>query len=387
VDLVIDRAIGWVSRRVRRVYLGLLCGGGVGVLAVSIYWADASGRAATQPNRVTRTQTATCEESQPGDQPLRWTARYRSFTQQGQPARIQVVQAGGDPEDTSGAAGRPWTLRWVTSTGLVRQVVSSAARLPALRVSAETADLLSPDRRCTLVLWSDPTGAPVAVIGDSVFAGIGDRLATTGLPDAAFARNWLVTAESGFGWGASAPTWPLSTIRGSWAIGLFWGLVSHRPSCLVVELGANDSLRATFADAVGDAPLASQIRTAVAANISELLAQSGRLGIPTVLVTVPAFPTTVFGGGIRYQREAQLVNAVIWAAAAAARSDRVVVADWAAVSAGHHLAQGSTGNWFAPDGLHPDETGQEALLGLVRRAADQVTPPPAAHNRGLRAPK
>ncbi len=110
----------------------------------------------------------------------------------------------------------------------------------------------------------------------------------------------------------------------------------------------------------------------MAANINELLAQSARLGLPTVLVTVPTFPTTLYGGGVRYQREAQLVDSIIWTAAAGAQGHRVVVADWATLSAAHHLAQSVTGNWFTPDGLHPNQAGEAALIGLVRSATDPI---------------
>jgi lysophospholipase L1-like esterase len=180
--------------------------------------------------------------------------------------------------------------------------------------------------------------------------------------------------------------WPVSTVRGSWAIALARGLDSRHPSALVVELGANDSLRATFADVLGKPQLAAQIRAAVATNISELLAESARLGLPTVLVTVPTFPTTDFGGGVRYEREAQLVNSIIRsaataatataAAAAAARpGDRVIVADWATLSGPHHLADPSTASWFTADGLHPNPVGEAALVGLVRSATDQFIRP------------
>jgi lysophospholipase L1-like esterase len=288
-----------------------------------------------------------------------------------------VVLAGGDRQGISGVEGGSWMLWWVASDGVVEQVRSTSAHLPAVPVSADTANLLSPDRECSLVLSGRSAQAPVVVIGDSVFARIQHQLATTGLPDAAFARSWLITAESGFGWGASAPSWPLSTIRGSWAIGVARGLLSGHPSSLVVELGDNDSLRATFADALHKPRLASQIRGAVVANISQLLAQSAQLVPCTVLVTVPVSATTLFGGGALYQREGRLVDSVIRSAAAGARNERVALADWATLSAQHHLAQGSPANWFTPDGLHPNQAGEEALLGLVRQAAASCRDTPA----------
>ena len=360
-------------RNVHKIYLVIVGAGAACALAVSIALLGTPSTAGTQAKTVSITRTATCEEGAPGARTIQWTARYRSPLSWGHPLQIQLLLAGREPPTgASDVNSPPWTLWWVGSDGVVKQVSSSVAQLSTIRAGAATANLLSPDHECSLVLSGSPVKPSVAVIGDSVFAGIQNRL-TTVLQSEVYARSWLITAESGFGWGASAPLWPTSTIRGSWAIGLARGLDSQDPSALVVELGANDSLRATFADVLKKPELASQIRAAVAANISELLAQSARVGVPTVLVNVPTFPTTLYGGGMRYQREAQLVDSIISSAAAGARGDRVTVADWATLSAPHHLPQSATGNWFTPDGLHPNQAGDEALVGLVRSATDQIS--------------
>jgi lysophospholipase L1-like esterase len=93
-----------------------------------------------------------------------------------------------------------------------------------------------------------------------------------------------------------------------------------------------------------------------------------------VLVTVSTFPTTAFGGGLGYAREATLVNAILRSAAATA-SDRVVIADWAGLSAAHHVARGDAPAWFLPDGLHPNDTGEDALITLVQASVQQNVQP------------
>jgi lysophospholipase L1-like esterase len=331
---------------------------------------------AIRAQSVSELRTARCAENQSGplrhqpDQTLRWTAQYRFSVGSGDQPQIHIVSVGSDPGAATDAAS-PWTLSWVAADGSVTRVGSSAKRLPSIRVNAANANLLSPDHDCSLVLSAASYLKPIAVIGDSVFAGIESRLATTGLPHASFARSWLITAEAGFGWGASAPSWPLSTIQGSWAIGLARGLASIDPACLIVELGANDALRATFADALGKPELAAQIRRAVEANIDQLLTLTAQLGIPVVLVTAPTDPTTSFGGGVAYANEARLVNTSIRTSAQAA-SGRVTVADWAAYSAPHHGVAALATKWFIGDDLHPSEAGDEALVNLVMRSAQQI---------------
>jgi lysophospholipase L1-like esterase len=312
-------------------------------------------------------RTAQCDEGLPGPVTLQWTARYHFSAGTGDQPQIRIVSVSSGAGAAAANEKGPWTLSWVAAGGTVTRIGSSPQGLPTIRVNAAKANLLSPDHNCSLVLSANSYQKPIAVIGDSVFAGIEDRLSTTGLPDATFAGGWLITSESGFGWGASAPAWPLSTIRGSWVIGIARGLSSIDPSCLVVELGANDALRASFADALGEPQLAASIRSAAKANISQLLAQSAGMGTPVVLVTVPTYPTTSFGGGLAYAKEARLVNTIIWTAAKAAVG-RVSVADWATYSAAHHGVAGSATGWFSSDGLHPNEEGEEALVSLVLRA-------------------
>lgn len=321
-------------------------------------------------NGLSDVRTAHCEESQPGALPLRWTAQYRVSVGSGQP-EILIVSAGSNSPETATVAASQWTLSWVAPDRTVTRVSSSARRLPQIRVNATNANLLSPDHDCSLVLSTVSYVRPIAVIGDSVFAGVANRLATTGLPHANFARSWVIAAEAGFGWGASAPSWPLSTIQGSWAIGLARGLSDIHPACLIVELGANDALRASFADALAEPELAAQIQGAIQANIHQLLTLAAQLDIPVVLVTAPTDPTTSFGGGEAYATEARLVNTSIRRAAETA-SGRVTVADWATYSAPHNGVTASAADWFIGDDLHPSEAGDEALVNLVMRSAQKL---------------
>jgi lysophospholipase L1-like esterase len=133
----------------------------------------------------------------------------------------------------------------------------------------------------------------------------------------------------------------------------------------VVELGADDALRAVFADVTGTPLVAAAIRDAVSSNVEELIDESRSAGVPcTVLVTAPAHSTTVYGAGIRYSSEARQIDQVIKTKAAAA-SDRVVVADWETLSSSHH---GGAQNWFLVDNVHPNVRGEMALIGLIQRS-------------------
>jgi hypothetical protein len=232
-------------------------------------------------------------------------------------------------------------------------------------IDASTVRLLVPDDNCSLDLTVDAVNAHrVVLIGDSVFAGIQERIeaADPSLLLSA-ARDWSITAVSGFGWSASSPSWPLAK-TGTWAIGLARGFFAAHPTALVVELGADDALRAVFAD-VTRPELADTIHAAVSNNIEELLRESHSAGVPcTVLVTAPAHPTSMYGADQRYATEATEINRIISASAAGAPG-RVVVADWATLSASHH---GVTRNWFLPDNVHPNTTGERALIALVHRA-------------------
>ena len=310
------------------------------------------------PRVVVSERTATCTESEG----VEWSARYQVSTTSGDTPTIRIIRAA--PGQTP---ARPWTLWWSDPGIAIQQTRADIAKLSTIRVSAPTAHLLAPDDACTLILSAAVTTDPVAVIGDSVFAGIANSLLSTALPGLHYTDAWQISAIAGFGWSASAPSWPLTSVGGSWVIGIARGVVSEHPSTLVVELGANDALRAAFADVRRRPDLAERIRNAVASNVSQLLDLSAH-GLPcTILVTAPTATTSLFAGGSYYSKEATLIDAVIRSKAASAPSGQVEVADWAVYSSHHHGAQGSVSNWFLPDGVHPNAAGEAALVGLVRQ--------------------
>ncbi|HWF21372.1 MAG TPA: hypothetical protein VG226_04445, partial [Acidimicrobiales bacterium] len=96
----------------------------------------------------------------------------------------------------------------------------------------------------------------------------------------------------------------------------------------------------------------------------------------TVLVTTSTHETGLFGQGLHYAEEAVKVNAILRAKASEANGKKtsgtggksVLIADWGALAAPHHLAEGTPGNWFTPgDDIHPNAAGQRALLDLIQR--------------------
>jgi lysophospholipase L1-like esterase len=215
----------------------------------------------------------------------------------------------------------------------------------------------------------------IAVVGDSVFRGVGDGLTTGALGPAAAGTTWDIDAQSGFGWGASGPDWPLSVVQGSWAVSHASTLLAGRPDALVVELGANDALRAAFAVARREPEFPRQIRAGVATNVRRVLERARGQTRCVVFVTAPTQPTTLFGAGALYAQQATLVNSTLRRVAAGHKA--VAVADWARVSAGHHQSDGAAGNWFQPDGVHLVTEGQRALVTLVQRTATACRGVPA----------
>jgi len=189
----------------RRIYL-VIAGAGVAcALVFSLVWSDPFSAARATATGVSVVRTATCEESQAGTGTIRWTARYRSTFRKGQPLQIQLISAGRDANGVPDVDGALWTLWWIGSDGVGQQVSSSVTHLSTIRASAAIANLLSPDHACSLVLSGSVAQRPVAVIGDSVFQGVQSRFTT--LPQSeSYARSWLISAMSGFGWGASAPS-------------------------------------------------------------------------------------------------------------------------------------------------------------------------------------
>jgi lysophospholipase L1-like esterase len=336
--------------------------------------------AAVAAGPVVSHRIATCDDPAAGsDHTKLWSARYQVKTESGRIPQYRVVQVSTPPRLTSVVRAQPprmWTLWWATGNQAVEQLRESGSELPHVGpIASSTAHLLTPDDNCSLLLQAGVTSHPTVVVGDSVSAGIQNRVLDGQLLGVGDLGKWQFAAIAGFGWSASAPTWPLSTTRGTWVIGLTRGAYEEHPSALVVELGVNDSLRATFADAERRAGLAAQIRTAVAENVAQVLHESISHVPCTVLVTAPTYPTKLFAGGARYEKEATLIDDILRIAVARTGSSRARIADWARYSAAHHLAQTSPENWFTPDGTHPNARGDAALVGLLQRTISscQVT--------------
>ena len=314
-------------------------------------------------------KTAVCREAAfPAEASVTWFARFRASASSGRGPSIRIVQAGRVSGASSAADGR-WVLSWTGPRGANHSARSSASALSRITVRAPMAHLLAPDNNCSLVLSASPTPPGlVAVIGDSVFVNISRDLTAARLPGTIYADRWQISATSGFGWSASAPSWPWTSVKGSWAIGLARGIFAEHPSVLVIELGVNDALRAAFADLNRRVVWAARIRAAVAHNIDQLLTQSADLVPCTVLVTAPDHRTNLIFTGTDYPPEADAVNSLIESAAQRAHSPRIVVADWAAFSGDHHPTPGGAGAWFNPgDEVHPTPAGEGALLSLIEQ--------------------
>jgi hypothetical protein len=292
-----------------------------------------------------------------------WIARYRYVSQANGEAAIQVLTAGRlDSAGGMSTVAGAWHLSWVNASGsqsTIRLTMKAGSRRT---VEASSVSLLSPDGNCSLYLSSQAhTGPLVGVIGDSVFANLANQVDFNSLRLVRITHaTWDIRATSGFGWGASAPSWPLETVEGAWALGLARGTFALHPSALVVELGTNDAMRLAFA---GRHPRqAAAIRQGVSGDIDELLKESLGARISCiVLVTAPEHSTSIFGAGSRFAVAAEKVNQIIISDAKRAGDD-VKVTDWAALSATHHEGPA---DWFLPDDVHPNINGEVALVGMI----------------------
>jgi lysophospholipase L1-like esterase len=257
--------------------------------------------------------------------------------------------------------------RLARAAGVLAVLAGSSAVIgsPPVAVAARrhTTSAAPPEVHSTASLVSHQ----VDVIGDSVFAGIASAISQSELTDSP-ARLWQISAESGYGWGASPGYWALGTVQGSWAIGLARADLPQHPAALVVELGVNDALRGAFADATSNPALAGRIHQGVTNNLGQLLSQVSTRIPCTILVTAPTYPTGLFGMRSVYSTEAKLINGILTAQVGPSGRSHVLLADWATLSAGHHGGAGAANTWFAGgDEIHPNPAGQVALTDLVQR--------------------
>ena len=296
----------------------------------------------------------------------KWFADYRAVSS-GRRTQIYLDDAGVRSTGTpaSNALSRPWVISWTTSDLKQTVIRRTDAALDGSHFSTDKLQLLSPDGACTLFLSAAaPPEHRVAVIGDSIFADVAQTVSRHALGSDSYAQTWQIDAVPGNGWNSAPATWP-GSVDGGWVLSSDRGLLDSRPSVLVAELGADDALRAVFATATSKPALAGEILSGVSTAVNELIDEDAARVACTVLVTAPSFPIQIYGAGVRYLEQSELVNSVIRAEASRAGAE-VRVADWAALSASHH-APTRSGVWFMPDDVHPDRAGQLALVSLVHR--------------------
>jgi lysophospholipase L1-like esterase len=289
------------------------------------------------------------------DDGLTWRASVTDSTGAAIPSvRIDSLDATGAPADDA------WTI--VTTDPETRERVEDPTAADDAHGRTLTLDrsprVVSPDGRCTLYLSppAPPPAGTVAIVGDSLAAGIvasiDDRAS---LEDDARARGLgvLVDGQSGAPWADIDGTGGvmLDEIRGAASI--------DDVLAVVVVLGANDAILAAFP--AGDARAAQQARTdeAIEAGM-RILRDVGCV----VITTPPDHPIRNFDLGESYALEARRVGEVL--RALVERDDRLVLADFAALSRSHHLPDGTTGDWFSGDDeLHPNAEGTEALRATI----------------------
>ena len=249
-------------------------------------------------------------------------------------ATFDVTVKGDDVEVAGGGPG-DWRLSWWPENG--DDLTSTTGPLPlrAEDTGDELARVTTPDGACTALVGVEPPS--VRVVGDSIAfnvarAGLAPWQGTPGATWAVISDDPLVAA--------------IDEVRGA---------VSDRPDVLVLQFGDNDALWSVDDDT-------GERRAAVAGAIAATLAETA--SVPCVRVVTPsAGPTGFFGLGERFTAEAEAIAELLRAAAPGA------VVDWTAVSADHHLPDGTEGDWF-PDGdeIHPNDEGLRVLVDLVDAA-------------------
>jgi lysophospholipase L1-like esterase len=223
--------------------------------------------------------------------------------------------------------------------------------------------LVSPDGRCTVYLAplrrspsAPPAATPVAIVGDSLAAGlVASSEARDALDADAEARGLavLVDGQSGV---------PLADIDGTGGVMLdeLRGAASiDGVHAVAIVLGANDAILAAFPD--GEAKVAQRQRTDDAIRA----AMDALEDVACVVVTTPPDrPIRNFDLGESYAVEARRVGEML--RSLVAHDDRLVLADFAGLSRSHHLTDGEPGDWFSGDDeLHPNAEGVRALRAMI----------------------
>jgi lysophospholipase L1-like esterase len=144
----------------------------------------------------------------------------------------------------------------------------------------------------------------------------------------------------------------------------------------VIELGTNDALRADFAASTSNAAALANRQKGTAGNIKSDVGLARALASCVVLVTPTTYPTKVFGPGTPqteklFSQQALRVDELLRQQSSRGPHGVTAIANWAKVSAGHHLSPPDAGNWFSSDELHPNFAGARALASLISRTVGQ----------------
>jgi lysophospholipase L1-like esterase len=254
------------------------------------------------------------------------------------------VTVRGDDTEIAGAPG-DWRLTFQPDDG--DGLRSLTGPLPLRTDDAEDgwAFATAPDLSCTAWVGVG-AGARRRVVGDSLTFQVdtmgdpGDGLAWQGTPGAGWAAVTDDPANSA-----------IDEIRGAVAEGL---------DLLVLQFGANDALFSA-----NRLSRRAVVQQAIDAGLD------AAAGVPCIAVVTPsAAPTVIFDLGDAYRVEAEAV-AQMTRDAVAARPG-LLLADWTAASADHHLPDGTDGDWFLDgDEIHPNEAGRAALVDLVEETVAQ----------------
>lgn len=267
------------------------------------------------------------------------SARIERSTRQVCGTAVDVEVQGDDVRVVRAAAPGDWRLTWHPDGADGLTSVSGPPPLEAAGTADGVARLTTPDLTCTTVVGVDPPA--VRVLGDS----LAYQVAAAGLGD------WEGTPGAGYV--------QVTDDLASSALDEILGAVADGAQVLVLEFGANDAL------VTAGNPDPPALRAAVDAAIGRALAAAA--GVPCVRVVTPSVgETAIFDLGERYVAEANRVADVLRSSAPAGS-----ILDWTALSAGHHLPDGTDGDWFLDgDEIHPNDAGRAALVDLVEEGVD-----------------
>lgn len=212
----------------------------------------------------------------------------------------------------------------------------------------------------------DSISPTVAVIGDSVAASLAGDMHKPGFHGPRV--RWAILAQPGAGWGEgedSQGNWPLNVVQGDTAAERVRAAATRHPSAIVIELGTNDALRASFAYSLNNGGQLLQRLVGTDNNIRTVVKLASSLSHCVVLVSPSYYPTMAFGEEQHYSATALQLRTALMKEVSNDPQHTVALADWAAESSTHRLTAGGPENWFTSDGLHPNRAGLEALAWLI----------------------